>query len=208
MQHDLMVYMHFGLKCSVLVINWSLIRLMPWSVNKKKSINGAQKDHHCCIWKMHRSELLPTIAGNYLASKLIWKLLLGGTAEELYKVLDENAISLTKQKCYRKRCRGIKDPFLIDKLIMKDCKRRKTRLGIVCIDYRKAYDMISSFLKSNMMGWKNELISYKDGLGTLSVESFSSHIASLGCLFLFIRDRTSLKRITTGAFHCLDSEWG
>ena len=53
---------------------------------------------------------------------LIWKLLTGNLAEELYEHV-ENTNSLPwEQKGCRKGSRGTKDQLLIDKMIVKDCK--------------------------------------------------------------------------------------
>ena len=38
--------------------------------------------------------------------------------------------------------RGTKDQLLIDKAVMKNCRRRKVELSMVWIDYRKAHDMV------------------------------------------------------------------
>ena len=55
---------------------------------------------------------------------LIWKLLTGILAEELYEHLKKKKNSLPwEQKGYRKGSRGTKDQLLIDKMIVKDCKR-------------------------------------------------------------------------------------
>ena len=43
--------------------------------------------------------------------------------------------------CKRKR-RGTKDQLLIDKTILKDCRKRRTNLAMAWIDYRKAYDFV------------------------------------------------------------------
>ena len=37
---------------------------------------------------------------------------------------------------------GTKDQLLIDKAVLKDCKKRHTNLSMACIDYRKAYDLV------------------------------------------------------------------
>ena len=34
------------------------------------------------------------------------------------------------------------DQLLIDKTVLKDCKKRYTNLSMVWIDYRKAYDLV------------------------------------------------------------------
>ena len=38
--------------------------------------------------------------------------------------------------------RGTKDELMIDKMVMKSCKRRMTNLSVAWIDYTKAYDMV------------------------------------------------------------------
>ena len=44
-----------------------------------------------------------------------------------------------EQKECRKGSRGTKDHLLIDKTILKDCRKRHTNLSMAWIDYRKAY---------------------------------------------------------------------
>ena len=73
---------------------------------------------------------------------LMWKLLTGVLAEELYRHLDENQLLPVEQKGGRKGSRGTKDQLLIDKMVIKNCKRRLTGLGVAWVDYKKAYDMI------------------------------------------------------------------
>lgn len=45
----------------------------------------------------------------------------------------------------RKKLRGNKDQLVIDKMALKDCKRRHTNLSAAWIDYRKAYNMVPHF---------------------------------------------------------------
>ena len=71
---------------------------------------------------------------------LMWKLMTGVIAEVMYKALE--GILPEEQKGCRRRSRGTKDQLLIDKAILKDCKRRHTNLTMAWIDYRKAYDMV------------------------------------------------------------------
>ena len=35
-----------------------------------------------------------------------------------------------------------KEHFLVDKMVMRNCKRRKTNLAMAWIDYKKAYDIV------------------------------------------------------------------
>ena len=58
---------------------------------------------------------------------LMWKLLTGMIAEEMYGFLEREKILPDKQRGYRKRSRGTKDQLLIDKTVLKDCKKRKIR---------------------------------------------------------------------------------
>ena len=44
-----------------------------------------------------------------------------------------------EQKGCRRGGRGTKDQLLIDKMIMKNCKRRQIGLGMAWVDYKKAY---------------------------------------------------------------------
>ena len=101
---------------------------------------------------------------------LMWKLMKGVIAEVMYKHLE--GILPEEQKGCRRRRRATKDQLLFDKAILKDCKRRHTKLAMACIDYRKAYDMVPhrwigeclemfgiavnvrQFLLSSMTKWK------------------------------------------------------
>ena len=47
-----------------------------------------------------------------------------------------------ERKGCRQKSRGTKDQLLIDKAVIKNCKRRKTNLNIAWIDFKKAYDMV------------------------------------------------------------------
>ena len=73
---------------------------------------------------------------------LIWKLLTGIIAEELYGHLEKEGLLPGEQKGGRRKSRGTKDQLLIDKMIVRDCKRRITGLSMACVDYKKAYDMV------------------------------------------------------------------
>ena len=48
-----------------------------------------------------------------------------------------------EQKGCKKKSRGSKDPLLIDTAILHDCRKGHTNLGMVWIDYKKAYDTVS-----------------------------------------------------------------
>ena len=54
-------------------------------------------------------------------------------------------LTMIKKGC-RKESRGTKGQLLIDKAVMNDWMKRHTNLGMVWVDYKKAYNMIPQFL--------------------------------------------------------------
>ena len=74
----------------------------------------------------------------------------GTIAESIYSFLDVNDKLTVEQKGCKKKSSGTKDQLLIDKMILCDCRKRHTNLGMAWIDYKKAYDMVphSCILKS------------------------------------------------------------
>ena len=130
------------------------------------------------------------VADNYrpiACLPLMWKLLTGILAEQIYDHLDGNNLLPDEQKGCRKRSRGTKDQLLIDKMILKDAKNGKN-LSMAWIDYKKAYDMvphswllevvemlgvagnIGGLLKSSMASWKTELMGGTEVLGTVDIK--------------------------------------
>ena len=91
-----------------------------------------------------------------------------------------------EKKCCRRKSRGTKDQLLIDKAILKDCRKRRTNLPMAWIDYRKAYnfashswilecldmlgiaDNVRSFLEKSMKKWK--LLLNTNGLDLCEVD--------------------------------------
>ena len=51
-----------------------------------------------------------------------------------------------EQKGNRRKSRGINDQFLIDKMILRNAKRRKTILLVAWIDYKKSFRLTTSQL--------------------------------------------------------------
>ena len=81
---------------------------------------------------------------------LMWKLLTGLIAEEMYDYLEQEKLLLKEQKC-RRGSRGTKNQLLIDKTGLKDYKKRHTNLSMAWIDYKKAYDFVpDSWIKKCM----------------------------------------------------------
>ena len=78
--------------------------------------------------------------------------------------------------------------MLIDKMVMKNCKRRKTSLSMIWLDYKKAYDMIphswivkcleiyniasniTAVIKNGMKQWNTELTSGNEKLCKIDIK--------------------------------------
>ena len=73
---------------------------------------------------------------------LMWKPLTEIIANSVYECLEMHNFFLAEQKGCRRNSRGTKDQLLIEKMVLNDCKKRHTNLGMTWIDYKKAYYMI------------------------------------------------------------------
>ena len=73
---------------------------------------------------------------------VMWKLLTGVLTDKMYEHLENEQQLPEEQKGCRKNSRGTKDQLSIDKMIITDCKRRKTGLVTAWVDYKKAFDMV------------------------------------------------------------------
>ena len=98
----------------------------------------------------------------------------------MYYHLDSKNLLPEEQKGCRKRSRGTKDQLLIDKTIIKNCKRRNCGLAMGWIDYKNVFDMIphswilkcldifkvadniKRLTRQSMLGWETELTSGKN----------------------------------------------
>lgn len=118
---------------------------------------------------------------------VMWKLLTGVLADCLYVFLESNDLLPEEQKGCRKGSKGTKDQLLIDKMVLKDSKKRHTNLSLAWIDYKKAYDMVPhswileclevmgcadnvyNFLKKSMSQWKCELNAGRTVLGEVPI---------------------------------------
>ena len=131
-----------------------------------------------------------TVASNYrpiACLPIMWKLLTGIFAEQIYDHLKDNNLLPDEQKGCRKRSRGTKDQLLIDKAITLDAKRRKRCLNMAWVDYKKAYDMVPhswilevvgmmgvadnvrNLLSCSMPNWKTMLTAGDKSLGTVEI---------------------------------------
>ena len=73
---------------------------------------------------------------------LMWKLLTGVIADQIYGHLDQQKLLPEEQQGCRKRSRGTNDLLYIDRTVIKEVKSTKKKLAMVKIDYKKAYDMV------------------------------------------------------------------
>ena len=118
---------------------------------------------------------------------LVWKLLAGVIAEEVYRFLDANLLLPQEKKGSRRKSRRTNDLLFIDKMIMREVKMRKQNLLMTWINYKRAYDMvphswiidcletaginkkIRRLLPERMKSWRVELLSGKENLGEVNI---------------------------------------
>ena len=72
----------------------------------------------------------------------MWKLLTSVLAEKVYAHLSEKNVLQDEQKGCRKDSRGMKNQLLINKQVLKHCKKHQRNLTMGWIDYKKTYDMV------------------------------------------------------------------
>ena len=119
---------------------------------------------------------------------LMWKVLTGIISKGIYAHLDRENILPQEQKGCRKESKGTKDLLLIDKMVLKNCKRRQTDLAMGWIDYTKAYDIVPDswilkflevteaadnvimLMNRSMSKWQTELLSGKQKLGKVRIQ--------------------------------------
>ena len=117
----------------------------------------------------------------------MWKLLTSALAEKVYAHLSEKKVLPDEQKGCRKDSRGTKDQLLIDKQILKHCKKHQRSLAMGWIDYKKAYDMVPhrwmieamkmvgiadnivNLFENNKGTWRTELIACNESLGEVDI---------------------------------------
>lgn len=128
--------------------------------------------------------------GNYrpiACLNLLWKVLTGIFSEKTYQFLSDNDLLPAEQKGGRKRSQGTKDQLVIDKVILRHCKRRHTNLCTAWIDFKKAYDLVPhswivetlkmfgiaenviQLLQGSMKDWKTKLYSNSEYLADVDI---------------------------------------
>jgi len=116
-----------------------------------------------------------------------FKLMTAIIAEAIQDHLERNGLIPEEQKGNRRKSRGTKDQLLIDKMILRNAKRRKTNLHVAWIDYKKAFDSlphswiaksleilgvssnIRQFLKTAMSSWNTLLTVNGQILGQVNI---------------------------------------
>ena len=106
----------------------------------------------------------------------------------MYTYLERENLLPEEQKGCKRKCRGTKDQLLIDKTILKDCRKRHTNLAMAWVDYKKAYDFVPhswikecmkmfgvaenvrKFLEKSMTKWQLSLTSNGKDLGDVNVK--------------------------------------
>ena len=106
----------------------------------------------------------------------------------VYTYLERGSLLPEEQKGCRRRCRGTKDQLLIDKTILRECKKRCINLAMAWIDYKKAYDLmpyswiiecmemagiadnVINFNQKSMDQWMLSLTSSGEDLGDIEVK--------------------------------------
>ena len=73
---------------------------------------------------------------------LMWKLLTGVIADQIYAHLDQEKLLPEEQKGCRKSSRRTNDLLYIDRVVIKEFRSRNKNLAMAWIDYKKAYDMV------------------------------------------------------------------
>ena len=119
---------------------------------------------------------------------LMWKLLTGVIADQIYVHLDQETLLPKEQKRFRKGSRGTNDLLYIDRAVIKEVKSRNKNLAMAWIDYKKAYDMvphswiiecldlfgvaenIKTLLVNSMEKWKVMLCSGNSELGKVEIK--------------------------------------
>lgn len=121
-----------------------------------------------------------TVPSNYrpiTCLPLAWKLLTSNISDEIYEFLENNMLLPQEQKGCRRNSKGTHDLLFIDKMILKEVKRRKRNLFVGWIDYKKAYDMIPHSWISECL----ELFGINDQIRRLIEESMKSWRVELTC---------------------------
>ena len=153
----------------------------------------------------------------------MWKLLTGVIAEEMCNCYEREKILPEEQKGCKRGSRGTQDQLLIDKTVLKDCRKRHTNLSIAWIDYREAYGLVPhswvnecmemfgiaenlrTVLQKSMQQWRLLLTTNGEDLGEVNVKRGIFQADSLSPL-LFVLSMVPLSLILKKVNACY--KWG
>ena len=86
-----------------------------------------------------------SVASNYRSITclpLMWKLLTGVIADQIYANLDREKLLPEELKRCKKGSRGTNDLLYFHRAVIKEVKSRNQNLAMAWIDYKKVYDMV------------------------------------------------------------------
>ena len=118
------------------------------------------------------------IASNYrpiACLPLMWKLLSGIIADQIYGHLDQQKLLTEEQKGCRKRSKGTNDLLYIDRAVIGEVKSRKKNLAMAWIN-DMAYDMVPHSWIKECLG----LFGVAENIKTLLVNSMEKWRVMLG----------------------------
>lgn len=119
---------------------------------------------------------------------LMWKMLTGIIADSLHESLENRGVFSEEHKGCKHGTRGTNDLIYIDKMVLREVKRRKKNLALCWIDYRKANDMVphswiieyldvfkvatifKKLLRQTMECWQVEVTSNGEVLGEVAIK--------------------------------------
>ena len=122
---------------------------------------------------LHKDKSKGNIASNYgtiTYLPLMWKLLTGVIAYQIYGHLDQQKLLPEEQKGCRKRSRGTNDWFYSDKGVIREVKSRKKNLAMAWVNYKKAYDMVPRSWIKECLG----LLGVAENIKTLLVNNIGN----------------------------------
>ena len=86
--------------------------------------------------------------------QLMWKLITVTAADEICNHLEKKYFLSEEQKGCCKNRRGTLNMLLIDKAVMKNCRRKKVGLSMVWIDYRMIwYPLVDEEIHGDVCSW-------------------------------------------------------
>ena len=97
---------------------------------------------------LQKVKIKGNVASNYrpiTCLPLMWKLLTGVIADQIYAHLDQEKLLPEEQEGCPKGSGGPNDLLYIDRAVIKEVKSKNKNLAMAWIDYKKAYDMVPHY---------------------------------------------------------------